>query len=267
VGFVFLIEIYPDRQKLGWWTPEYPARASQKTSYEERLMSIDTASNGTPSVPRIPRINEPAPSFEAKSTHGVIKLSDYTSKGKWVVLFSHPADFTPVCTTEFVEFARRAPEFEKRNTQLVGNSVDSVYSHIAWVRSIEQSHNVKITFPVIADLDQKVAKAFGMVHEAVSDTAAVRAVFFIDPKGVVRALLYYPLSLGRNVDELLRVVDALQTAEANACSTPVNWRPGEPVIVPAPVTQADAEKRAAGAPGLEVTDWYLSRKKLGAAAD
>src|SRR5690349_9386236 len=216
---------------------------------------------------RLPRINEPAPQFEAKSTHGVIKLSDYTSKGKWVLLFSHPADFTPVCTTEFVEFSRRFDEFEKRNVQLIGVSIDSIYSHIAWARNIEQNFNVQVKFPVIADLDQKVARAYGMVHEAVSDTAAVRAVFFIDPKGNVRALLYYPLSLGRNVDELLRVVDALQTADANGVSTPANWRPGDPVIVPAPITQADAEKRAAGAAGLEVTDWYISKKKLAAAAD
>jgi peroxiredoxin 2/4 len=217
-------------------------------------------------VPRLPRINEPAPDFEAKSTQGMIKLSNYTSKGKWVMLFSHPADFTPVCTTEFIEFARRTPEFEARNVQLIGNSIDSVYSHIAWIRNIEQHNKVKITFPVIADLDQKVARAFGMVHEAVSDTATVRAVFFIDPKGVIRALLYYPLSLGRNVDELLRAIEAMQTADANACATPANWQPGDAVIVPAPITQADAEKRAAGGPGLEVTDWYLTKKKVSAAA-
>ncbi len=227
-------------------------------------MSTDTAAV---SISRIPRINEPAPDFQAKSTHGMIRLSDYTSKGKWVLLFSHPADFTPVCTTEFVEFARHNAEFEKRNVQLVGNSIDSVYSHIAWVRNIENHFKVKIPFPVIADLDQKVARAFGMVHEAVSDTAAVRAVFFIDPKHVIRALLYYPLSLGRNIDELLRAVDAMQTADANACATPANWRVGDAVIVPAPITQADAEKRAAGGADLEVTDWYLTRKKIAAAAD
>lgn len=227
-------------------------------------MSLETTSEH---VPRMPRINEPAPDMHAKSTQGMIKLSDYTSKGKWVLLFSHPADFTPVCTTEFVEFARHSAEFEKRNVQLVGNSIDSVYSHIAWIRNIEQNFSVKVQFPVIADLDQRVARAYGMVHEAVSDTAAVRAVFVIDPKGVIRAMLYYPLSLGRNIDELLRVVDALQTSDANACATPANWRPGEAVIVPAPITQADAEKRAAGGQGLEVTDWYLSRRKLGAAAD
>jgi peroxiredoxin 2/4 len=210
----------------------------------------------TETVTRLPRINEPALDFEAKSTHGVICLSNYTSKGKWVMLFSHPADFTPVCTTEFIEFAR------------CNSSVTpySVYSHIAWVRNIEQHTGIKVPFPVIADLDQKIARAFGMVHEAVSDTAAVRAVFFIDPKGIIRALLYYPLSLGRNVDELLRVFDALQTTDANGVSTPANWRPGEAVIVPAPVTQADAEKRV-GSKEFEVTDWYLSKKKLAAAAD
>lgn len=215
---------------------------------------------------QIPRINEPAPDVQAKSTHGVIRISDYTAKGKWVLLFSHPADFTPVCTTEFVEFARNTAEFEKRNVQLVGVSIDSVYSHIAWVRSIEQNFNVKVSFPVIADLDQKVAAAFGMVHSAVSDTATVRAVFFIDPKNVIRALLYYPLSLGRNIDEIIRVFDALQTADSNACATPANWRPGDSVIVPAPATQHDAEKRVASSNGLEVKDWYFSKKKLESAA-
>jgi len=211
---------------------------------------------------RLPRINDPAPLFEAKSTHGVIKLSDYLQKGKWVVLFSHPADFTPVCTTEFMEFARIWDEFDRRNVQLIGVSIDSVYSHIAWIRGIEETGKVKVKFPVVADLDQKVAQAFGMVHEAVSDTAAVRAVFFIDPKGTIRALLYYPLSLGRNIAEIIRVVDALQTADTNACSTPANWEPGDPVIVPAPLTQQDAEKRVASPDGLEVQQWYLAKRKL-----
>lgn len=214
---------------------------------------------------RLPRINDPAPDFHAKSTHGVIRLSDFTGKGKWVMLFSHPADFTPVCTTEFIEFARKYPEFEKRNIQPIGVSIDSVYSHIAWVRNIEQHAGVKVQFPVVADLDQKVAHAYGMVHEAVSDTATVRAVFFIDPKGTIRALLYYPMSLGRNVDEILRAFDALQTADAHGVATPANWRPGDAVIVPAPATQQDAEKRVKDT-SLEVTDWYLSKKKLESAA-
>lgn len=211
---------------------------------------------------RIPRINEPAPDFQAKSTHGVIKLSDYTGKGKWVLLFSHPADFTPVCTTEFVEFSRSYQEFEKRNVQLIGVSIDSIYSHIAWIRNIEENFNVKVEFPLIADLDQKVAAAYGMVHEAVSETAPVRAVFFIDPKGVVRAILYYPLQLGRNVAEIVRVFDALQTVDANGVSTPANWVPGKPVIVPAPLLKKDADARANSNGDLKVTDWYFAQKEL-----
>lgn len=210
---------------------------------------------------KLPKINETAPDFEAKSTHGIIHLSDFTKKGKWVMLFSHPADFTPVCTTEFVEFSKSNPKFENLNVQLIGNSVDSIYSHIAWVRDIEQTFGVQVPFPVIADLDQKVAKAYGMVHEAVSDTAAVRAVFFIDPKNVIRSVIYYPMSLGRSVDELLRVAEALQTADANTCSTPANWKPGDPVVVAAPATQADAEKRVA-AKEFDVKQWYLSTRKL-----
>ena len=215
----------------------------------------------------MPRINEPAPEIHAKSTHGMIHITDYTSQGKWVMLFSHPADFTPVCTTEFVEFARHKADFDRLNVQPIGVSVDSIYAHIAWIRSIEDNFKVKVTFPLIADLDQKVAQAFGMVHEAVSDTATVRAVFFIDPKNTIRALLYYPLNLGRNVDEIVRVFEALQTAEKHSVSMPANWKPGEAVIVGAPITQADAEKRVASSgQGLEVTDWYFSKKKLSEAA-
>lgn len=223
-------------------------------------MSIATES-------RIPRINEAAPEFEAKSTHGPIKLSDYTSKGKYVLLFSHPADFTPVCTTEFIEFARRTPDFEKLNVQLIGVSIDSVYSHIAWVRDIESHAGVEVKFPVIADLDQKVAGLYGLVHEAVSDTSTVRAVFAIDPKQKIRAIIYYPMQLGRNIDELIRVFQALQTADANAVSLPANWQPGQPVIVAAPATVADAAKRTdGGGAGLKVETWYLSKKDLPAAA-
>ncbi|HMK31606.1 MAG TPA: peroxiredoxin [Terriglobales bacterium] len=219
-------------------------------------------SSETTVMPRMPKINEPAADFEAKSTQGVIRLSDFTKQGKWVLLFSHPADFTPVCTTEFIALAERSADFEKRNVQLVGISIDSVYSHIAWIRNIEDKAGVKVPFPVVADLDQKVARAYGMVHESVSDTATVRAVFMIDPKGVIRAMLYYPMSLGRSVDELIHVFDALQTADKNGVSTPANWRPGDPVVVPAPATQADAEARIAGKNGLEITDWYLSKKSL-----
>lgn len=209
-------------------------------------------------VQTLPRINELAPDFEAKTTHGMLKLSDY--RGKWVVLFSHPADFTPVCSTEFVEFARRDEDFRKLNAQLLGLSVDSVPAHIAWVRDLERHFGVKIEFPVIADLDTKVAQKYGLIHPSASETATVRAVFVIDDKGVVRALIYYPMTLGRNIDEVLRVVEALQTADANACATPANWRPGDKVIVPPPQTTADAEQRLQS--DYEVTDWYFSKRSL-----
>lgn len=212
---------------------------------------------------RIPRIMEPAPDFEVKSTHGLIRLSDYTSRGKWVLLFSHPADFTPVCSTEFIEFARRYDDFEKINVQLLGVSIDSVFSHIAWVRDLEQIGGVQVKFPVIADLDQKVSAAYGLIHEAAADTATIRAVFAIDPKGNVRALIYYPMQLGRNIDELFRVFQALQTADANGVSCPANWRPGQPVIVPAPATVEDAARRTGGSDsGLDIQSWYLSKKDL-----
>jgi peroxiredoxin (alkyl hydroperoxide reductase subunit C) len=205
-------------------------------------------------------LNGPAPDFTAKTTHGDLTLSTW-EPGKWVILFSHPADFTPVCTTEFVEFARRWPEFQQRNVALLGNSIDSVYSHIAWTRNIEQHFGVKIPFPVIADLDAKVAQLYGMLHAASSATAAVRCVYFIDPKRNVRAMIYYPLNVGRNFDEILRVVDALQTADAHGVACPANWRPGEDVIVPAPLTAAAAEARA-NDPSLRVTDWYFAKKSV-----
>ena len=205
-------------------------------------------------------LNGPAPDFEANTTAGPIKFSDW-QKGRWAILFSHPADFTPVCTTEFVEFARRYPEFEKRGVALLGNSVDSVYSHIAWVRNIEQKLGVKIPFPVIADLDQKVSRLYGMIHEPSSLTATVRCVFFIDPKRIVRAMIYYPLNVGRNFDEILRVVDALQTVDANAVACPANWKLGEDVAVPTPTTY-DAAAERASSKQYQVTDWYLATKHL-----
>ena len=219
---------------------------------------MSTNATAGAAVQTLPRINEPAPDFEAKTTHGMVKLSDY--RGKWVVLFSHPADFTPVCSTEFVEFARRDDEFRKRNVQLIGLSVDSVPAHIAWVRDLERHFGVKIEFPVIADLDTKVAQKYGLIHPSASETATVRAVFVIDDKGVVRALIYYPMTLGRNIDEVLRAVEALQTADTNACATPANWQPGDKVIVPPPQTTADAEKRLQS--DYEVTDWYFSKRSL-----
>lgn len=205
----------------------------------------------------LPRLNEPAPDFEAVSTHGPIKLSDY--RGKWVVLFSHPADFTPVCTTELTEFARRAPEFARLGVQLIGLSVDSVYSHIAWTRDIEKHFGVKIGYPVIADLDTKVAELYGMIHPGASSTATVRCVFIIDDEGILRAMIYYPLTNGRSVDEVLRIVQALQLNKSKGVATPEGWRPGDKVIVPPPVTSADAERRLADQ-SAEVTEWYFARK-------
>ena len=216
---------------------------------------------------RIPRILEAAPEFAAQSTHGAIRLSDYTSQGKWVMLFSHPSDFTPVCSTEFIEFAKHAAEFDRLNVQLIGVSIDSVYSHIAWVRDLESMAGVQIKFPLIADLDQKVSQAYGLVHEVASDTATVRAVFAIDPNGTVRALMYYPMQVGRNVDELLRLFQGLQTVDANGVSLPANWVPGGQVIMPAPATVADAARRTnGGGAGLDVSTWYLATKELAVSA-
>lgn len=205
-------------------------------------------------------LNGPAPDFEVNTTHGPLKLSQWAS-GKWVILFSHPADFTPVCTTEFIAFAKLNDEFEKKGVKLLGNSIDSNYSHIAWVRNIEEKFGVKIPFPIIADLDQKVAGLYGMVHKASSQTAAVRCVFFIDPRMTIRAMIYYPLNVGRNFDEIVRVVDALQTADAHGIACPADWRPGDAVIVPPPGTVQDAEARI-NDPDIQVTDWYFSKKQI-----
>jgi len=209
-------------------------------------------------APAMPRINERAPAFKAKTTHGERSLDDY--RGKWLVLFSHPADFTPVCTTEFMGFAKAADRFKALNCELLGLSIDSVHSHIAWIRSIEEKFGVEIPFPIIDDLSMNVAKAFGMIHPGASDTSAVRATFIIDPEGVIRAMVYYPMSNGRSVDEFVRLLTALQTSDANKIATPENWQPGEPVIVPPPATAEAAKARKDE--GYDYTDWYFSKKTL-----
>ncbi|HUV45759.1 MAG: peroxiredoxin [Dehalococcoidia bacterium] len=206
----------------------------------------------------LPRLGEPAPAFKAVTTHGVLKLEDF--KGSWLILFSHPADFTPVCTTEFIAFAEIYPELQKRGVELVGLSVDSVSSHIAWVRNIEEKTGVKIPFPVIADLSKEVSLAYGMIHPGQSATATVRCVFIIDPNQIIRLILYYPLTTGRNMDEILRIIDALQATDEHKVATPANWRPGDMVIVPPPNTQEMAEERLKE--GYECIDWYLCKKKL-----
>jgi peroxiredoxin (alkyl hydroperoxide reductase subunit C) len=206
----------------------------------------------------LPRLNEPAPAFDALTTHGRKTLEDY--RGQWLILFSHPADFTPVCTTEFMAFARRAGDFAALNTALLGLSIDSHYAHIAWVRSIKASFGVDIPFPIIADLDMKVAQAYGMIQPGASDTQAVRATFVIDPEGALRAMIYYPMSNGRSVDEIFRLTQALQTSETHGVATPEAWTPGEAVIVPPPQTVEAAEARIAE--GYETADWYFSTRAL-----
>lgn len=203
-------------------------------------------------------LGEPAPDFEAVTTHGPMKLSDY--RGGWVILFSHPADFTPVCTTEFMGFAKMHPELEKRGVKLIGLSVDSVHSHIAWVRNIEEKMGVKIPFPVIADLSMNVGTLYGMIHPGQSATAAVRCVFVIDPDQILRAMIYYPLSTGRNMGEILRLIDALQAADKYGIATPADWRPGDQAIVPPPATTEEAEKRLTE--GYDCKDWYFCKKAI-----
>ena len=215
--------------------------------------------NNNDIAPAMPRLNEPAPAFDAPTTHGQKKLEDY--RGKWLVLFSHPADFTPVCTTEFMAFAKRHADFQAINTELLGLSIDSHYSHVAWVRNINEKFDVEIPFPIIADLSMKVAKAYGMIHPGAADTSAVRATFIIDPEGVLRAMVYYPMSNGRSIDEFVRLVKAMQTSDANGVATPEAWQPGDKVIVPPPATVEEANARAANEE-YECTDWYFCKKAV-----
>jgi peroxiredoxin (alkyl hydroperoxide reductase subunit C) len=210
-------------------------------------------------VVSLPRIGEPAPQFSAPTTFGGLKLEDF--KGSWLILFSHPADFTPVCTTEFMAFAAMHPKLREMNCELLGLSIDSVYSHIAWVRNIEEKLGQEITFPVIADLSKEVASLYGMIMPGESKTETSRCVFVIDPKQTIRAIIYYPLTTGRNTDEILRLLQALQTTDAEAVATPANWRPGDKVIIPPPQTQEMAKQRVKTA-GVDCKDWYFCKKDL-----
>lgn len=213
-------------------------------------------------------MDAPAPSFKAVTTQGMIDFPD-DFKGKWVILFSHPADFTPVCTTEFMTFATMMPEFEALNCKLVGLSIDSLYSHIAWLRLLKERieykgmKNVEVTFPLIADIKMEVAKKYGMLQPNASDTQAVRAVFFIDPQSKVRAILYYPLSSGRNFQEIKRLLIAMQTSDAQQIATPADWQPGDDVIVP-PAGSCGVAKERMGKKQKDVDclDWYFCLKKL-----
>jgi peroxiredoxin (alkyl hydroperoxide reductase subunit C) len=216
----------------------------------------------------MPRIGDQTPEFKAITTQGDINFpSDY--KGKWIILFSHPADFTPVCTSEFMTFASMQKEFTALNTQLVGLSIDGLYSHIAWLRTIKEKiefkgmKNIEVTFPLIEDISMDIAKKYGMIQPGESTTKAVRAVFFIDPKGIIRAMIYYPLSLGRNFEEIKRVIIALQTADAYNIATPANWNPGDDVIVPTAGSCGIAKDRMEiKVEGVTCYDWFFCTKKL-----
>ncbi|AKG04906.1 MULTISPECIES: peroxiredoxin [Salimicrobium] len=207
----------------------------------------------------LPRIGEKAPDFTAQTTHGELSLDDY--EGKWFVLFSHPADFTPVCTTEFVAFQGIYDQLREMNTELLGLSVDSITSHIAWIRNIEENFDTKIEFPVIADLDKQVATKFGMIMPESSGTEASRAVFVIDDKGTIRSLIYYPLTTGRNMGEIVRLVEALRTTDKHGVSTPADWTKGNKVVASPPKTVEDARARE-NDDSYECVDWYFCKKDL-----
>lgn len=210
-------------------------------------------------LPQMPRIGDKAPDFEAVTTLGTIKFSDYR-KGKWVLMFSHPADFTPVCTTEMSGFANEEQYFAERDTKLIGLSIDSIHSHIAWVNNVREKTGVYMRFPIIADIDMKVAKLYGMLQPGESETAAVRAVYFIDPNGVIRLIMYYPLNVGRSMAEIKRVLEALQTSAKHSVSLPLNWMPGDKVIAPPPKTLEALDERLSSK--LEMVDFYLAKKSL-----
>ncbi|GHF17371.1 peroxiredoxin [Kordiimonas sediminis] len=228
---------------------------------------LNTAENIERQPVQALRINDRAPDFTARSTQGVVQLGDY--RGKWLVFFSHPADFTPVCTSEFVAFEKKAADFRALNCELLGLSADSIYSHLAWMLNIEERFGVRINFPVIEDLSLVIAEAYGMVDELSPSTATVRSVFFIDPEGKIRALIHYPMSIGRSVDEILRVLTALVETHDGETATPEGWTAGDPKLLAPPVTLDGMRDRLAagrrggeavsGTPQMDGGDWYFTR--------
>ena len=218
-------------------------------------------------ITAMPRIGDKAPDFKAITTQGDINFP-YDYKGEWVILFSHPADFTPVCTSEFMTFANLEGKFDKANCKLVGLSIDGLYSHIAWLRTIKEKiefngmKNIEVTFPLIEDITMEVAKKYGMIQPGESKTQAVRAVFFIDPKGMIRAIIYYPLSLGRNFDEIYRALIAMQTSDKFSVATPADWNPGDDVIISPAGSCGVAEERMTSTDELKCEDWFFCTKKL-----
>ena len=207
----------------------------------------------------MPRIGDLAPDFETVTTTGKIKFSDF-NKESWVVFFSHPADFTPVCTTEMMGFSKEHDFFRQHNAKLLGLSIDSIHAHMGWVNNVKQNTGVLFDFPIIADIDMSVSKLYGMLQPGESETAAVRAVFFIDPKGKIRLIMYYPLNVGRNMAEIKRVLVALQTSDEHKVAMPLDWQPGDKVIVPAPKTLAELAERENS--DLEKMDFYLAKRAL-----
>jgi len=208
----------------------------------------------------MPRIGDTAPDFEAMTTKGKIKFSEF-AQGKWTVLFSHPADFTPVCTTEMSGFAQRKSEFDALNTELMGLSIDSVHAHLGWVNNVKNNTGVYFDFPIIADIDMKVSKLYGMLQPNESETSVVRAVFFIDPEKKIRLVMYYPLNVGRNMDEILRALEALQVSDKYNVAMPLDWKKGDKVIVPPPKNLEEMAARLAD-DSVEKVDFYLAKKDL-----
>lgn len=223
-------------------------------------MCISGQKNGGTTATHMPRIGDAAPDFTAQTTLGEINFSKWRN-GKWTIMFSHPADFTPVCSTELTELARRNDEFTKRDTQLIAISIDSIHSHLAWVENLNQIFKIRIPYPIIADSTRAVAEKYGMVHPGESATVTVRALFYIDPKGTIRGIIYYPLNVGRNVDEIVRVLDALQVADTKGVACPVNWKPGDKVIVPPPKTAEEVQQRLANQT-YERADFYLCKTTI-----
>ncbi len=209
----------------------------------------------------LPRIGDSAPDFVAVTTHSPELSFSAWQEQDWVVLFSHPADFTPVCTTELIEFAREHDRFAAKGIKLMGLSVDSIHSHLAWLQNLKEKMGMVIPYPLIADVDMQVSRQYGMIHSGASSTATVRALFVIDPHRVIRAWVYYPMNVGRNVNEVIRLVTALQTADKFSCATPVNWTDGEKVLVPPPRTVQEVEERLSYE-DREIRDFYLTLKDL-----
>jgi len=221
---------------------------------------MEQEKNAQEKIYPMPRIGDMAPDFEAVTTKGKIKMSEF-AKDKWTVMFSHPADFTPVCTTEMSGFATRKSEFDELDTELLGLSIDSIHAHLGWVQNVRETTGVYFDFPIIADLDMKVSKLYGMLQPNESETSAVRAVFFIDPTKKIRLIMYYPLNVGRNMDEILRALKALQVSDKYKVAMPLNWQSGDKVIVPPPKSLDELNDRLKDET-IERTTWYLSKKSI-----